>query len=358
MKPDLNNVLRELSEVYDEQSMNTYVSVYVNKQGDSAFLEKRIHACQSLLNRDEQDNFLASMETIQDFIKQNTGMNLALFASHTHNFFRSVPLSVDIYDALIVDSSPYIRPIARILDEWNPFTLVLLNSHQAKIFSIDLGKAEQEKHLSMNIMNKHKKGGWSQARFQRLRKGAIHTFYAQVREYLEKRADEQIILAGPGPSKVNFKDMLPPHLQQRVVDIIDVDIDDEHTLFKESFDRMHEQEESQSHQAVQQLKQEILKDGLAVYGLEDTLQAVKRGQVDILLIEKDYKVKGCLCEHCQILKAGPIKDCPVCGGPVTEADVLEEIIEFAERTDAKLEFTNDEELSKLGHIGGILRYKD
>jgi len=358
MKHDLKKILRELSEIYDEKSKNTYISVYVNKQGDNAFLEKRIHACQSLLKRDEQDNFIASMETIQDFLKKNRGTNLAIFASEAHNFFRSVPLSVDIYDALIVDSSPYIRPLARILDEWTPFTLVILNSNQAKIFSVDLGETEQEKQLSSNIMNKHKKGGWSQARFQRLRKGAIQTFYSQVKDYLDTHADEQIILAGPGPEKIRFKDMLPKHLQQRIVDVIDVDMDDEHTLLKESFDRLHEQEDTLSHQAVQQLKEEILKDGLAVYGLDETLQAVKRGQVDILLIEKDYKVKGCLCEHCQILKAGPVKDCPVCGGPVTEADVIEEIIEFAQRTDAKLEFTDDEELSKLGHIGGILRYKD
>jgi len=38
-------------------------------------------------------------------------------------------------------------------------------------------------------------------------------------------------------------------------------------------------------------------------------------------------------------------------------DVIEEIIEFAERTDADIEFTDDEEISNLGHIGAILRFK-
>ena len=107
---------------------------------------------------------------------------------------------------------------------------------------------------------------------------------------------------------------------------------------------------------MEQLKKEIFKSGLAVYGIEETLKAVKMGQVDLLIIEKDYKLKGCLCEHCQLLKAGPIKDCPVCGGPTTEADIIEEIIEFAERTQADIEFTDDEELAKLGHVGGLLRF--
>jgi peptide subunit release factor 1 (eRF1) len=151
--------------------------------------------------------------------------------------------------------------------------------------------------------------------------------------------------------------MLSKNFQQRIIDVIDVDMDDEQKLLSESIHLISEYEEKISHEVVGQLMKEILKDGLAVYGLDDTLSAVKNGKVDLLIIEKDYKIKGCLCEHCQILKSGPIKNCPVCGGPVTEADVIEEILEFAERTNAKIEFTDDKQLSKLGHIGGLLRYK-
>lgn len=94
-----------------------------------------------------------------------------------------------------------------------------------------------------------------------------------------------------------------------------------------------------------------------MYGLDDTLQAVKNGQVELLIVEKDYKIKGCICENCQIIKTSSIKSCPICGKHVSEVDVIEEIIELAERTDAEIEFTDNEEISKLGHIGGILRYK-
>ena len=357
MKHDLQKIIRELSEIYDENSQDTYVSVYLNKNRDKAFLEKRVNICNSLLDGVEQKNFIETINDINEFLKRNTWNNLAIFASHKHEFFTSIPLHIAVNNSLIVDSSPYIRPLARIRDELESFTLVLLNSNHAKIFSVSLGKPEEEKHLSSDIMNKHKKGGWSQARFQRLRKGAIQDFYSEVIETLGTIADERIVLAGPGPAKIHFNDMLPKHLQQRVIDIIDIDIDDEQKLLKESMHLIIEREEMISRKAVQHLKEEILKDGLAVYGLDDTLHAVKNGQVELLIVEKDYKLKGCLCEHCQLLKAGPIKDCPVCGGPVTEADVIEEIIEFAERTDAKIEFTDDTEISKFGHVGGILRYK-
>jgi hypothetical protein len=38
-------------------------------------------------------------------------------------------------------------------------------------------------------------------------------------------------------------------------------------------------------------------------------------------------------------------------------DIIEEILEFAERTDADVEFTDDKELANLGHVGAILRFK-
>ena len=231
---DLSELIRELSEIYDPDSRDTYVSIYINKDANVKFLDRREKACKSLLSGEEQKNFINTMEKIKEFLNRNAGNTLAIFASHTHNFFKSVSLPIEVNKLLIVDSSPYIRPLARIQDEWESFTLVLLNSNYAKIFSISLGKVEQEKNLSADIMNKHKKGGWSQARFQRLRKGAIHAFFSEVMEALEKIADEQIILAGPGQAKLQFRDVLPKNLKERIVDVIDISIDYEKKLLRES----------------------------------------------------------------------------------------------------------------------------
>ena len=258
---------------------------------------------------------------------------------------------------LIVDSSPYIRPLARIQDEWESFTLLLISSNFAKIFSVSIGRVENTKKLSADIINKHKKGGCSQARFNRIRKGAIHAFLSEVVEALQKRSDERIIVGGPGTTKNQFIDILPKRLKEKIVDVIDIDIDDEQKLFRESFHIITEREQRESDMAVQHLKQEILKDGLAVYGLSETLDAVKNGQVELLIIEKNYKPRGWICENCQVVEEGISKTCPYCGNKTSEVDILEEILEFANRTDANIEFTDNEEISNLGHVGAILRYK-
>jgi peptide chain release factor subunit 1 len=357
MPQDIQTYLKDLSERYDTASRSTYLSLYLNKSSYTDTLTKRERICLSLLHDDERTNFIQTLTDVQSYLKKQPWSHIAVFASNKNHYLQGIILPVPVSDAVIVDSSPYIRPLAQLQDTWESFTLVVISSDYAKIDSITLGQVTDEKKLSIDLMNKHKKGGCSQARFQRLRKGAIHAFFIEVKEALEKIPEEQIILAGPGLAKQQFKAILPKHLQDIIVAMIDVDAHDEHKLLHESIQVILHQEEQKSIAAVHHLKQEILRDGLAVYGIDETLSAVQNGQVELLLIEKDYRAPGWICEHCQLVHTGQRTTCSNCGQPVSQADVLEEILEFAERTDAHIEFTASDELAPLGHVGGILRYR-
>lgn len=357
MNNRLDELVKDLSDIYDGESKNTFITLYKEKDTSLKFFEKRKLACKLVLTGEEKEIFSKTIDGINKFLEKNSKFQGVIFASNKNRFFKSISLPVKIKNSFIVDSSPYIRPLARILDEWESFTLVLINSNYSKFYSISLGKVTNEKSLSKDIMNKHKKGGWSQTRFQRLRRGAINTFFSEVEEALNKFADNQLIIAGPGQAKMHFKETLSPNIKKRIVATIDISIDDEKQLLKDSISFILELEKEKSHESTQKLKAEILKDGLAVYGIKETLQAVKNGQVEQLIVEKNFKKKGFICERCQILKIGSLKKCSNCGGNVSEVDVIEEIIEFGKRTNVDIEFTDDEEISNLGHIGAILRYK-
>lgn len=357
MSDDINEIVRDLSEVYDQDSNDTYISLYYSTGLETKFIDRRKKSMESILKGEILKNFKQSMDEVENALPHYDKSSVAIFSSHLHNFFKIIKLPIKMENILILDSSPYIRPLARILDEWESFTIVLVSSNYAKIYSISLGEVKSSKKLSADIMNKHKKGGCSQARFNRLRKGAIHQFLKEVAEVLEKKAEKQIIIAGPGNAKNKLKDILPEDLKDKIIDVINISVDDENRLIKESIHLISEKENRQSNEAVSHLKQEILRDGLAVYGIEETLQAVKNGQVELLIIEKDIKITGWICEHCQIVRKGYKNQCPNCKNKTSKVDVLEEILEFAKRTDAEIEFTDDPEIKNLGHIGAILRYK-
>ena len=129
MSENLSEFIRKLSEAYDPDSEDSFVSLYINKAVDKKFIDRRIKACKSILKGYELKNFTNTVNDIFDTLKKNIGDNIAIFASHKHNFLKYIPLHIKVENLMVVDSSPYLRPLARLQDEWESFTLLLISSN-------------------------------------------------------------------------------------------------------------------------------------------------------------------------------------------------------------------------------------
>jgi peptide chain release factor subunit 1 len=212
-------------------------------------------------------------------------------------------------------------------------------------------------------MNKHKKGGWSQARFARLRKGAIDRFMKEVAEDVEaqftKDHVQKVVIAGPGNAKTQFQDYLSQQVREKIVDLIEMEFDEpEGTLISRATEIVIQDEKDKDEEHVTEWREEILKNGLAVYGEKETKVAVLNGQVELLLVNKTHKKAGWKCEHCQFTDLGSRDECPYCGGVANDVDFIEEIVESAIQQDTKIDFIDDNPtLNELGGVGGLLRYK-
>jgi len=318
-------------------------------------------------NRELMENFDKTMLKIEKYLGMNDReqgqKGLAIFASNEHDFFKAYKLGMPVEDLMVVNTSPYIRPIVTLIEDYETLGLVILDNHRAKIYVVSSGRIEDKNKIDKDIMQKHKKGGMSQARFQRLRRGAIEHFMKEVSEEMvslfSKDNVVKIVIAGPGNAKILLMDYLPNELKSEILDLIDVDFEeaDGYLIARAEEAVLIDQKETVSRN-VDRLKEEILKHGLAVYGLDDTIDAVKNGRIELLLVSKGYKLSGWICEKCQLFDSGINDNCPNCSGKVSEVDVIEQIIDFAQRTDTKIEFANDNPiLHELGGVGGLLRFK-
>jgi len=362
MLDDLRKIdLRELSSMYDEESRDVFVSLYLNVENmDKNFVDKRIKECNAVL-KDEilRENFNKTMEWIDDYLKEGREggqKGLIIFASYIKNIFIDYKLAIPLKNMIVVDSSPYIKPIAELMDEYVEYGLVLLNNNRARIYSIYGTRIENEKRVAEHVINKHKKGGWSQARFQRIRKEEIKHFLKKVAEDMERLKEARyIVLAGPGEAKKWLMDYLSNDIKNKVITTIDVDM--EAKPLGLAREKIEEERGEEIEEELHSLMNEILKNGLAIGGIGNTIKSLKNGEVDLLFIKKGLKIKGWKCEKCQAFGVGEQKKCPYCGGKTTEVDVIEEMVEEAEKMDTKVEFTDNEMISKLGGAAGFLRYK-
>ena len=126
-------------------------------------------------------------------------------------------LSPEFEPLVVWDSSPFLLPLARLRDDYEDYALLLIDSREAKLFLVRSDIIEEKDNISIDLINKHKKGGWSQMRFNRLRKEAIKSFLYQVAEDLRVLEDQEIrglVVAGPGEAKYQLVEVIPTMLRK------------------------------------------------------------------------------------------------------------------------------------------------
>jgi len=363
--------IKSLAEIYDEEDI--YLSIYLpvsgaeNERLNKLFINSRVKAIKKALSSGLRVEFERTFSMLEEFIHKTPisgEKGLILFACSSESFLHVYRLAVEPEQSMVLDTSPFLLPLAKLRADYDDYGMLLVDSQEGRFTCIRSDLAEEKKHLSIDLMNKHKKGGWSQARFNHLRKGAIKSFFSELANNVQNICDgsevKGFVVAGPGNAKQEFVEMLSKNLQGKVLGIIDLPMNISRNEMLEAGDKvLHETERSESIKKAEEFKTAILKGKLAVYGVKDVLIALESGRVNVLLILKDSSLPGWICERCQNLQANvqAPKECDRCGGPTSVVDVLEELYELAQRTGAEVEFVEKEDfLASDDLVGALLRY--
>ncbi|MEM4810483.1 MAG: peptide chain release factor aRF-1 [Thermofilum sp.] len=243
--------------------------------------------------------------------------------------------------------------------------------------------------LTSGIPGKHRAGGQSARRFERIIEQMVHEFYKRIGEHANKIflpiKDELrgIIIGGPGPSKQEFAegDYLHYELKSKVLAVLDTGYGGEagiYELLERAREILKDSQLLREKQAVNEFLYHLSRDtGLAVYGEEEVRGALSAGAVQKLLVSEGVskvRVKAA-CAQCGYEFEATVDpaangrynlQCPRCGGQVQVVEeklLVEDLAELAEKhgTEIILVSTNSSEgkelLRTFGGIGAILRYR-
>jgi len=284
------------------------------------------------------------------------------------------------------DSKFYLDPLKEMLKDKKLYGLIVLDRREATIGLLKGKRIEVLAYTTSMVPGKHRQGGQSSVRFERLRQIAIHEFYKKVGEkaseaFLQYK-DELlgILIGGPSPTKEEFYkgEYLHHELQKKVIGLFDVGYTDESGLYElveKAEDALQELDLIREKKLMNRFLKEVVKDGLAAYGEEDVRRYLTLGAVDTLLLSEDLRLERVRyrCPMCGNEKVITTKDetrkkvvCEKDGMEMEEVerkDVVLELSELAEQSGAKVEIlsTESEEgamlLNAFGGIAAILRFK-
>ena len=252
-------------------------------------------------------------------------------------------------------------------------------------------KIEVLKETSSGVAGKHRQGGQSAKRFQKLREMELTYYFNRLatitREYfIDIYPIKGLVISGPGPTKEEFinNNYLEYRLQNMIIATIDASYSGSEGIreaFAKSSDILSNFRMVEEKQIVEKLFNEINNNtGLGVYGLDDIINHLKNNIVDKIIITDNtelYRIESkCKkCEHIQEKIVERIKvistktelqnsSCPSCQSTdinVFDQDIIDYIAILALKTGTTVEVISGVSehgtmLASIGKTGAILRY--
>ncbi len=316
------------------------------------------------------ENELARIERYLMYELKEPGRSLVIFTGEPANLWRVYRIPVRIRTRLVWDDRPYLRPLLTVMDEYERFGVVLTTREEARFFLFYLGEiAEYSFALHDYVPNRHKAGGWSQARYQRhVDDHAMHHFrsVAEVAARLAERDNwQRIVLMGTEENVAQVRDYLPKALQQRIAGELPASITDNLNVIRDKVRALAQEIERQIEaERVDQVITAAEKGQNGVLGYADVLMAVQQQRVALLVVPEGLEHPGWECSQCAGLVADilekPPESCPYCGGILTEVeDVVDLAMQKVLSTGGTVEILRGpmkDVFRERGLIGALLRY--
>ena len=323
---------------------------------------------------------------------------MAIFVGHVivgNNKSRLVTIVIDEPPESITsfryrcDSTFELTQLEEMLIDRTAYGLFVIDRGEAA-YGVASGKRIHcQEELQSNIMGKHRQGGQSAQRFERLIEEAAHNFFKRATEHacsywLPMIDDIQgIIIGGPGHTKdFVIKNEYFHHEIQKLIrePFFDVGYSNEsglRELVQRAGTLMDQIELDAERALVDSFLREVMQaHPKATYGEMMIRSSLEQGAVDTLLLSEGLKKRrvGWNCKPCSHqwettqTSLSDIPSCPKCGSENAREDadrtrdIIDELTELAGHTSAKVSLISlDTEegatlYSSFGGIAALLRY--
>jgi peptide chain release factor subunit 1 len=301
------------------------------------------------------------------------------------------PIQINLYRC---DDHFWTDHIKDMLRDEKVIGILAIDSQEAGLGILTGDRWEVIDTLTSGVAGKHRQGGQSARRFERLRENELNEYFHRIADHAQKIfIDENkiagIIVGGPGPTKENFlkEEYLDYRLQNNVLATLDCSYSGSEGV-REILEKVNEQGIISDYRLLEEKKlvkkfmsQVYSDEGLAVYGIHDVLKMLKSGIVDTLIVtdEIPYVHLEIKCNKCGNTEEKYVdrvnlittkqeevsKSCSKCGSQdreITEQDIVDLLEELSASIGSKMEVISSKteegaQLGSLGNIGAILRFK-
>jgi len=287
-----------------------------------------------------------------------------------------------------------LEPLYELLRSEDAYGILVMDSKEATFALLKGRRADVIREITSGVPGKHRAGGQSSRRFERLREMHLNEYFTRVGRhmteiFLNVPNLKGIIVGGPGPTKEDFVKGKHIHyeLKDKILTVVDTaytGVEGVKEVVEKSKNFLRHVRFYEERKIVQDFLRHVGHDtGLATYGEREVIQALKNVNVRTLLLSEGVRrarvklrCRDCGHKETRIVDLDELEAfeeglnevrCSSCGNGtyelVEKEDLIEALVKMADEAGADVEMisTRTEEgemlLKSFGGIAAILKYR-
>jgi len=345
-----------------------FLTVYLDAGEAPAAFDAHLDRLGALLDGhpDEREHFDENVRLVRDLVEAHDapeGGALAVFAGYAADLAEAHALPVPVGTVARIGDAPYVRPAYELLDEHEPFVVVVADATAARVFLVTADDADAVARVRGDVKNRVKKGGWSQKRYARRRDKQMEAYATDLAEavagLLRESGAARLVLLGADEAVRALQHALPTDAREALVATAPIASDATEAEILDAAAAVAEEGERASERALcDEIREQGVGPGLAAFGPTRVLAALQAARVDTVLVERGVERPATTCRACGHVAHGTPDSCQACGShDVFAGDLVEVMTTLAARTGAEVDFADPiPALAAHGGVAALLRY--
>ena len=370
---ELQGHIRELATLSETRSpvISCYLRVEGGRLRHRRTFANRIEELRRSFAGEAAELFEEALAPVERFLSgelHRGSKGVAVFSrAGRQPFFLALQFYVPLPTWIAADTLPNIYHLVELKDTYWRFVVLVCSQDTARIVSVNLGAVTLDLLRERPELRRRVGREWTREHFQRHRATRTGQFVGDavkaLSEVMTAGSYDHLILAGDPKMTAMVRKALPSHVAARLSGVIrKPGRTGARDVVAESIASFVEAEHKESHATAEELQRELRTGGLAVVGTRSSYFALKRGQVETLVMDAEYSPRpGWVCRGCRLertVEQWP-KKCPACGSDSLEdLSIREAMLRLAEQRGCQVELVRDSAtLRRFGGVGCLLRFR-
>lgn len=357
-----------------EETDAPFISCYLNLEDNHdswrETINDRARLLRLILKGDDLSDLEYALDKIEtwmttELLPETKGVAIFVRGIFGGAFMLPMQFAVPLPNWITVYPTPNIYHLVELKDTYHRYVVLLAMPNWARIMEINLGAATTAAWLERPESRRRVGTEWSRSHYQvnQPHRGDrfVHEKIAMLEKLMAAEGHTHLILAGDPEITQQVRRALPENLFNKLVDVIPAAERDQHAdVVMATLSSFIDHEELESQSIAERLIEGLSSQNLAVAGSADTLDALRWGEVDTLVMASNYQPHpGWTCTACRDMgiELPETAACPSCGKRAARPmDMREELLRLASRLECHVEVVEQSDtLMSLGGVGCLLR---